>query len=185
MQIYDSPSLDPPCRKSRSYGTLGLCQLVVLVDISGLPRIADPYISNRHRSQVATIIQHFLGKMSFLVLVLVVQHKNRELSLLIPSQLLTCQLDILLQFANGILQSGTCVIHFVDDQDVLADQVGHLERGEVKPLCACDLGAGLLNGVVTGELLVQTQTDGLNGNVGCAGLLEKRSLCPSQSVSNA
>jgi hypothetical protein len=129
--------------------TLGLCQLVVLVDIGGLPRIANPHIRNGDCSQIAIVVKHILGKMTLLVLVLVMQHKYREFGLLGSTRLLTCLLDVLFQLTNSILEGGASVVNLIHDQDVLANQVGHFERGKIQPLCAGDFGTRLLYWVAT------------------------------------
>lgn len=106
-----------------------------------------------------------------------VQNVNEEVGLLaFTAKLLLSQLHILLQLAHGVLQGGAGVVNLVDDEDVLADQVGHLEGAQVEPLCAGDLGAGDLLGIVTAEVLIEGQTDGLDGDVGVAGALEERSV---------
>jgi hypothetical protein len=43
-------------------------------------------------------------------------------------------------------------------------------------LGAGDLGAGDLLGIATAEILVEGETDGLDGNVGVAGALEEGSV---------
>jgi hypothetical protein len=103
-----------------------------------------------------------------------VQDKDEEVGLLaFAAELLLGQLDVLLQFADGIFQGGAGVIDLVDDQDVLADQVGHLEGAQVEPLSTGDLGAGDLLGIAAAEVLVEGQTDGLDGDVGVTGALEE------------
>lgn len=102
------------------------------------------------------------------------QDEDEEVGLLaLAAELLLSNLDVLLQLAHGVLQSCTGVIDFVDDENVLANQVGHLEGAHVKPLCAGDLGAGDLFGIATTEILVEGETDGLDGDVGVTGALEE------------
>lgn len=104
-----------------------------------------------------------------------VQNKDEEVSLLaLTTKLLLSQLDILLKLAHSIFQCGTGIIDLVDNEDVLADQVGHLEGAQIKPLGASDLGAGDLFGITTAEVLVEGQANGLNGDVGVTGSLEER-----------
>jgi hypothetical protein len=106
-----------------------------------------------------------------------VQDVNEEVGLLaLTAKLLLSQLHILLQLAHGVLQGSAGVVNLVDNENVLADQVGHLERAQVEPLCAGDLGAGDLLGIVTAEVLVEGQTDGLDGDVGVTGALEEGSI---------
>jgi hypothetical protein len=140
---------------------------------------------------VATAFHHISGENTLLRLVLVllkssadvppmrliktyVQNEDEEVGLLaLATELLLGKLDILLQLAHGVLQSCTGVIDLINDKNVLADQVGHLEGAHVKPLCAGDLGAGNLFGIATTKILVEGETDGLNGNVGVAGALKE------------
>lgn len=106
-----------------------------------------------------------------------VQNVNEEVGLLaLTAKLLLSQVHILLQLTHGVLQGGAGVVNLIDDEDVLADQVGHLERAQVEPLCTGDLGAGYLLGIVAAEVLVEGQTDGLDGDVGVTGALEERSV---------
>jgi hypothetical protein len=51
-------------------GCLG-AQSVVLVNIYGLPRIADPLITNSTGGDIATLLKHVLGEGSLLRLILV------------------------------------------------------------------------------------------------------------------
>lgn len=102
------------------------------------------------------------------------EHKNEKVRLLaLATKLLLGQLDILLELAHGVLQGRPRVINLVDDENVLADQVGHLEGAEIQPLGAGDLGAGDLFGVAAAEVLIEREADGLDGDVGLAGALEE------------
>lgn len=104
-------------------------------------------------------------------------------------------LDIFLQLLDGVFQRRPGVINFVYDEDALSDQVLHAtQTAEVQPLGAGDLVANLLDGtggggaalgVVLGELLVQRQADGLDGDVGAARLLQERSENASGDVATA
>jgi hypothetical protein len=106
-----------------------------------------------------------------------VQDVNEEVGLLaLTAKLLLSDLDILLQLAHGVFKGGAGVVNLVDDEDVLADQVGHLEGAQVEPLCAGDLGTGDLLGIVAAEILVEGETDGLDGDVGVTGALEEGSV---------
>lgn len=99
------------------------------------------------------------------------QHEDAEARLLaLAAELLLRLDDVLLELFDGVLERGSRVIDLVNDEDVLADQVRHLEGGEVEPLCAGDFRAGLLDGVGA-EGFVEGETDGLDGDVGGAGLL--------------
>lgn len=85
-------------------------------------------------------------------------------------------LDVLFQLADGVLERRARVVDLVDNEDVFANQVGHLQRGEVQPLCArhfCAWGFDVRVGRVA-ELLVEGEADGLDGDVGVAGALEER-----------
>jgi hypothetical protein len=107
-----------------------------------------------------------------------VKNIDKEVSLLaLTAELLLRLLNILLELAHGILESCPGVIDLIDDQDVLANQVGHLERAQVQPLSASDLGAGSFLGITTAEILVEGQTDGLDGDVGFTGALEEGTIC--------
>lgn len=117
------------------------------------------------------------------------QHKYAELSLgalSLGANLLTSSLDILLQLLDGILERGPGVVNLVDDEDLLADQVLHLAQArEVEPLCAGDLGAGLLDDGIGWEGLVEGQADGLDGDVGRARKLQERPQDASGHVATA
>lgn len=102
------------------------------------------------------------------------QNKDEKVGLLaLTTELLLRKLNILLQLANGIFQGSAGVVNLVDDEDVLADQVGHLEGAQVEPLSTGDLGTGDLFGITAAEVLVEGQTDGLDGDVGVTGALEE------------
>jgi len=124
---------------------------------------------------ITTTLHHIGGQNTLLGLVLVVQDEDEEVSLLaLTTKLLLRQLDILLQFTDSVFQGGTGVIDLVDNQNVLADQVGHLEGAHVQPLSTGDLGTGDFLGITAAEVLVQRETDGLDGNVGVTGALKER-----------
>lgn len=102
---------------------------------------------------------------------------DEEVSLLaLTAELLLRLLDILLQLAHSIFEGRPSVIDFIDDQDVLANQVGHLEGAQIQPLGTSHLGAGDLLGITAAEILVEGQTDGLDGDVWVTGALEERSI---------
>ena len=106
-----------------------------------------------------------------------VQHEDEEVGLLaLTTQLLLSLLNILLQLAHSILQSCPGVINLVHDQNVLANQVGHLQRAQVQPLCTGHLGARDLLGVSTTEVFVEGQADGLDGDVGITWALKEGSI---------
>ena len=104
------------------------------------------------------------------------QHEDAELCLgvlALESQLLPGGLNVLLQLLDGVLEGGAGVIDLVDDEDLLAYEVLHLaEAGQVEPLGAGDLLPRLLDDAVA-EGLVEREADGLDGDVGAAGLLEE------------
>ena len=113
------------------------------------------------------------------------KHKDGKLGLLVAAELRPRLLDVLLQLLDGVLEGGARVVDLVDNQHALADQVLHLaQRAHVQPLGARHLGAGLLDFGVgrVGERLVQRQADGLDGDVGAAGLLEERAQDPRGHV---
>jgi hypothetical protein len=116
-------------------------------DLLSFPRIADPVVGKGNGSNVVVGLDHFLRKSAPLGLVLVVQDEDGEGGLLGgATKLLGGSIDILLQLAHGVLEGCACVVDLVNDENVLADQVGHLEGGQVQPLCAGDLCAGNLFG---------------------------------------
>lgn len=107
-----------------------------------------------------------------------VQHKDAKLRLgvlALEPQLLPGGLDVLLQLLDGVLEGGAGVVDLIDDEDLLSYEVLHLaEAGQVEPLGAGDLLAGLLDDAVgAAEGLVERQADGLDGDVGAARLLEE------------
>jgi hypothetical protein len=137
-------------------------------NVHGLPGVVDPDIANGLRSQIPAV-EGLLGKCALLRLILVVKNEDAEGGLLLgAARLLLCLDDILLELADGVLECCPCVIDLVDNENVLANQVGHLEGGKVKPLGTCDLCTGDFDLGVVGaaELLVQGETDGLDGDVG-------------------
>lgn len=104
------------------------------------------------------------------------QDKDEKLGLLLlTTHLLRSLLHILGELLDGILQRRPCIVDLVNNQDVLSDEIGLLDGGEIEPLRACNLGAWCLLGILVVELLVERQTDGLDGNVRRSGLLEERS----------
>jgi hypothetical protein len=85
-----------------------------------------------------------------------VKDKDVEVGLLgLAAELFCCHLHVLLQLANCILQGRPGVIDLVDDEDILADKVGHLKRAEIQPLCPGHLGSGNLFGVTATQVLVE------------------------------
>ena len=139
-----------------------------------LPRVAYPHVADRLGGQVAVLGQHGVGKLTLLGLVLVVQDEDGEGGgLAVGAKLLTGRLDVLLELFDGILERGASVVNFIDDQDPLAHQRGHLQAAQVQPLRARDLGPGRFDGVAAAQVLVQAQTDGLDGDVGRARSLEE------------
>lgn len=110
------------------------------------------------------------------------QDENAELRLLsVGPHLLSRSLHVLLELLDGILQRRSGIVDLIHDQDALADQVLDLtQTAQVEPLRAGDLGSDLVYGagarvckIRHGQLLVQGETDSLDGNVGTAGLLEE------------
>ena len=116
------------------------------------------------------------------------ENEDGELGVL-AAETLAGDLDILLELADGVVEGGAGVVDLVDDQDALADQVAHLaERGQVEPLGAGDLSARGLDdrvGAGGGELLVEREADGLDGDVGVAGALEEGAQDTSGNVAAA
>lgn len=148
------------------------------------PRIVNPNIPHGPRGNIPSL-QDILGKCTLLRLILVVQDKDAEARLLpLAAQLLHCSLDVLFQLADRIFKRCPRIIDLVDDQHVLADQVGHLQRRQVQPLCSRYFCAGLLDVFVGAgaELLVEGEADSLDGDVGAAGGFEEGSWGASVSL---
>lgn len=140
------------------------------------PRVADPLIATGN-SSVVSLVDQFFGQLSLLLLVLVMNDEDGEVGLFGgATEGFGGFLDVLFKLADGVLEGRAGVVNLVDNEDVLTDQVGHLERGQVEPLCASDLGARDLLGGVGAKGLVERKTDGLDGDVGVSGLLEERTV---------
>lgn len=109
------------------------------------------------------------------------QHEDRERSLSLNAQPLPRSLDILLKLLNGVLKRCPGIINLIHNQDPLADQVRHLSQTrQIQPLRPGHLGARLLHipwcrrpRCSRRQLLVERQTDGLDGDVGRSGALEE------------
>jgi len=115
------------------------------------------------------------------------ENKNAELGLL-AAKLLARELNILLELLDGVLECGTGVVNLVNDQNTLANEASHLAKGaEVEPLCARNFGPWLFDvGVVgCGQLLVERQAYGLDGNIGVSGALEERSQNACRNIAAA
>lgn len=120
------------------------------------------------------------------------QNEYREDGLLpLVAQFLSGELNIFLQFLDRIFQRRPRIIDLIHDQDPLPDQVLHLpQTRQVNPLSSSDFGPGLLDlarsvgGRRVGgrEGFVEGQADGLDRDVGGAGLLEKGSQNSSRHV---
>ena len=114
------------------------------------------------------------------------QHKDKKLRFpdRFPTgsdELFSFPFDVLLELAHGVLERSAGVVDLVHDQDVLADQAGHLQRGQIEPLRARDFGAGLLDRVIglvggcgcgcgcggRGEGFIEGEPNGLDGDIGC------------------
>ena len=89
---------------------------------------------------------------------------------------------LVIQLPIGAESDFQGVVDLVHDQDALPDEVLHgAQARKVEPLCPRDLGTDLIDGadadsrgrVCDGQLFVQGQADGLDGDVGGAGLLQK------------
>lgn len=106
-----------------------------------------------------------------------VKHKHKEVGFLpLPTQLLLGVVHILLQLAHCIFQRRPGVIDLVDNQDVLANQVVHLQRAQVQPLRARDLGPRHFFGVAAAQVFVQRETNRLDGDVGLPRTFQERSI---------
>ncbi len=99
------------------------------------------------------------------------KHKDGELGLLgLSAQTLRHGLDVLPELSDGVLERGSRVVDLVDDEHVLANQVLHLQRRQIQPLRAGDLGADFLD-LGRAQLLVQREADGLDRDVRITRLL--------------
>ena len=112
------------------------------------------------------------------------EDKDTELGLgLVTTHLLAGLLDILLELLDSIFKSGTSIIDLVDNQDALTNEVLERTKGsQIEPLGTGNLGSGSFNLGIISELLVQGQTNGLDGDVGRAGLLKERSQDTGRDV---
>lgn len=102
------------------------------------------------------------------------KHKHKKVGLLaLASQLFLSILHIFLELPHGVFQRRPGVIYLINNKDILANQVVHLQGAQIQPLCAGDLGAGDFFRVSAAQVFVQRETDGLDGNVGLAGAFQK------------
>lgn len=99
----------------------------MLVNVGSLPRIADPNVCYGPRSDIPLLFDHVRWQMTFLLLVLVVQHEYRELGCLCSSLLLPGSFDIFLQLLHSVFERGPSVVNLVNDKNILSDQVAHLK----------------------------------------------------------
>lgn len=84
------------------------------------------------------------------------QNKHIKLSrLALPTERLLGRLNILHQLTNRILQRRPRIINLIDNQDILADQVGHLQRTQIQPLRARDFGSRDFLCVAAAEVFVE------------------------------
>ena len=92
---------------------------------------------------------HIRWQVTLLGFVLIMQDEDTETSEFgLTTEFGGGNLDVLLEFGDGIFERGASVVDLVDDDDVLAYQVGHLETTQVEPLCACHFGAGRFDDLV-------------------------------------
>lgn len=122
----------------------------MLINICSLPRIADPLVLDGDGSQVATILHHLIRQLPLLGPVLVVQDEDAEprVRLILPPELLLREADVLAQFPDRVVERRPRIVHFIDDQHVLPDQIAHLQTAEVEPLRSRDRRAGYFYFVV-------------------------------------
>jgi len=156
----------------------------MLVDIDSLPRVVDPDVSDSLGSGV-TGGEHLVRELALLGLVLVVENEDAELGLGgggTVTHALAGNLNVLLELLDGVLEGCSGVVDLINNEDSLSDEVLHLaESGQVEPLCSGDLGTGGLDFIVA-KRFVEGETDGLDGDVGSAALLEERSEDSSRDV---
>ena len=147
----------------------------MLIDIRRLPWIADPYIAHRPCSIIAS--DYVVRQHALLLLVLVVQYEDAESRLLAltPALLLSLN-DVLLQLAHRVFKCGASIVDFIDNENIFANQIGHLEGRKVQPLRSGDFCAWDLDLRIGGaEGFVKGEADGLDGDIGVARFFEERS----------
>lgn len=102
------------------------------------------------------------------------QNKDGERSLLsFPTQLFLCKLYILLKLTDSILEGRPGVVDLINDQDVLANQIRHLEGAKIQPLRACNLCSRHFLRVTATQVLIERESDGLNRDVGVTRTLKE------------
>ena len=107
------------------------------------------------------------------------EDEDAETGRLLRARLLGCGLYVFFKLPYSVLKCRSGIIHFVHDQNALANQTGHFEGGKVKPLSASDFGTGRFDwiGWIRGwQLLIERKTDSLNGNVGSRRPLKEGSV---------
>ena len=158
-------------KRSCSSISLYVCQFVFSSkQVSGahlhsLPRIADPDISHG-LSRNVVVVDDIGLQYTLLLLILIMKDEDREGCLLaLTAEFALSLLDIFLQLLNCIFERRPGIIDLIDNENVFANQVGHLETAEIEPLRARDLGAGSLDGVAA-QALIEGQADCLDRDVG-------------------
>lgn len=114
------------------------------------------------------------------------KNKNAELRLgRIGAHAAAGFLNVLLQLLDGVFECGSGIVHLVNDEDALADEVFEgTESREIEPLSTSNLSARLLN-LVVAKRLVKREANGLDGDVGRAGLLEEGPQDSSRNITAA
>lgn len=106
------------------------------------------------------------------------QNKNKKpRNLPLPPQLFLRGLHILLQLPNRIFKGRPSIIDLINNENILANQIGHFETTQIEPLRSGDFCAGDFFGVVgAAEVFVEGESDGLDGDVGLVGAFEEGSF---------
>lgn len=162
-----------------------LALLGMVLDVESVPGVNEPLIGHLFAGKVARV-HDLLGELLTLLLELVVKDKDTDLGLgdllALSAELLGLELEILGQLTDGVGEGAAGVVDLVDNEDVAADE-GGFGRVKVEPLGLDDLGLGcdgglvvLVAGLPDLEVLVEGETDGLDGDVLVVLLLEEGSL---------
>lgn len=156
----------------------------MVLDIKGIPRVDKPLVGHLLACKIPSV-HDLVGQLLTLLLELVVEDKDTDLGLgdllALGTELLGLDLEILGQLPHGVGQCAAGIIDLIDNQDVAADE-GGLGGVKVEPLGLDDLGLQgeglivLMGGLPDLEILVERQTDGLDGDVLVVLLLQEGSL---------
>lgn len=105
--------------------------------------------------------------------VFVVHDKDAELGRVFDPGLLRLPRGILLEFAQGVVERRSGIVHLVDNQDAFADETRATEGREIEPLDPLDLCPDLLFDP-RAQVFIENQTDGLDRDILLPVNLEER-----------